>query len=163
MQCAFWRSDNGVGWRHAAVVASAPICKRPCSVSTCSWFDQHVSLSLVRNIRAAEDPVWAAFVASVGRGAPAVFPSHCVVDNVDALISAVWPGGNFRVSDNRSILTMTRDDAATINKLIIERFPGVPDCALSLDTALVGAHFCFAFCRSLIHEQTGLRPIILPN
>jgi PIF1-like helicase len=132
-------------------------------VSTCSWFDQHVSLSLARNIRAAEDAMWAAFVASVGRGAPAVFPSHCVVDNADALISAVWPGGNFRVSDNRSILTMTRDDAATINKLIIELFPGVPDCALSLDNAMVSVHFGFAFRSSLIHEQTGLRPIILPN
>jgi hypothetical protein len=108
-------------------------------VKTCTWFTSSVPLKLSDNIRAQTDPEWAAFVAGVGQGLPVIFPSHCVVPDVDALISAVWPNGDFCVGDSRSILTMTREDAHRINQRIINQFPGVADVSLSLDAALVRA------------------------
>lgn len=111
-------------------------------IKMCTWFAQREHLALIHNVRAAEDPDWAAFVAGIGRGLHAVFPASCNVPDLDALLAAVWPGGNFRVSDVRSILTMTREDAYNINKVIIDKFPGVPDYALSLDAALVSAVAC---------------------
>jgi hypothetical protein len=96
-----------------------------------------MSLFLKVNVRAASDPVWSAFVAGVGRGLPALFPDSCMVADENALIAAVWPDGNFLVDGLRSILTMTRNDAATINNRVVELFPGLTDYALSLDTALV--------------------------
>ena len=60
-----------------------------------------------------------------------------MVADVDALIDAVWPGGSFMCDDNRGILTMTREDAATINKRVMAAFVGDADYALSLDTASV--------------------------
>jgi hypothetical protein len=89
------------------------------------------------NVRAAADPVWSEFVAGVGRGSPARFPDSCMVADENALIAAVWPNGNFLVNGLRSILTMTRKDATTINNQVIEMFPGLSDYALSLDAALV--------------------------
>lgn len=106
-------------------------------VKTCTWFDQRTAMALVQNVRAADDPVWAEFVAGIGKGCPAVFPAECIVRDMDALIDAVWPGRNFRYADNCSILTMTRADAATVNQKIFDLFPGVPDYAVSLDAALV--------------------------
>jgi hypothetical protein len=98
--------------------------------------------------RAVNDPVWAAFVADIGKGQPAVFPATCVVTDVNALIEAVWPGGSFMCDDNRGILTMTREDAATINKRVMAAFVGDADIALSLDKALVifGVVFSFHAC-----------------
>ena len=104
---------------------------------TCAWFCATVKLNLTLNVRAASDPVWSEFVSSVGKGSPALFPDGCMVSDVDCLIASVWPDGNFMVDDLRSILTMTRNDAATINQRVIDMFPGLPDYALSLDTALV--------------------------
>jgi hypothetical protein len=104
---------------------------------TCSWFCATAMLKLTVNVRAASDPEWSEFVAGVGRGSPALFPDRCIVTNVDCLIAAVWPDGNFMVDDLRSILTMTRADAASINQRVIDMFPGLPDYAMSLDTALV--------------------------
>lgn len=80
---------------------------------TCEWFCSTLPLLLSVNVRAANDPVWSTFVASVGKGTPAIFPTSCLVDDVNALIAAVWPEGFF-VNDNRSILTMTRKDAVEI-------------------------------------------------
>ena len=108
-------------------------------VKTCTWFSASVPLMLSHNIRAHTDPEWAAFVAGVGQGSSVIFPRQCVVQDVDALILAVWPNGNFRVGDNRSILTMTREDAHRINQRIIQQFQGVADVSLSLDSALVRA------------------------
>jgi hypothetical protein len=89
------------------------------------------------HFRAVNDPVWAAFVAGIGKGQPAVFPTPCVVHDVNALIEAVWPGGSFIFHDNRGILTMTREDAASINKRVMEAFIGDADTAFSLDKASV--------------------------
>jgi len=129
-------------------------------IKACSWFSDRESMALGQNVRAADDPVWAAFVAGIGRGLPAVFPTQCMVADVDALLTAVWPGRNFRVSDVRSILTMTRDDAQNINKIILDQFPGVPDYALSLDAALVRANLCVC---PLSYTHAGLRPVPLPD
>jgi hypothetical protein len=109
---------------------------------TCAWFCATVTLKLTINVRAAFDPVWTEFIAGVGKGLPALFPDGCMVKDVDCLIASVWPNGNFMVNDLRSILTMTRDDAASINQRVINMFPGLPDYAMSLDSALVrvGAH-----------------------
>jgi hypothetical protein len=114
-------------------------------IKMCTWYAQRAPLSLRHNVRAAEDPDWATFVAGVGRGLHPVFPASCCVPDLDALIAAVWPGGNFRVQDCCSILTMTREDAYNINKVIIDKFPGEPDYALSLDAALVSAQLLAAF------------------
>jgi hypothetical protein len=94
------------------------------------------------NVRACNDTMWADFVAGVGKGLPAVFPTSCMVPDVDSLIDAVWPGRHFMVQDNRSVLTMTREDAQTINNRIIDMFVGDPDCALSLDAPLVSVGVC---------------------
>jgi hypothetical protein len=110
---------------------------------TCSWFGLTQPLKLTVNVRSAHDDMWAHFVASVGKGSPAVFPASCVVANVDSLIETMWPGRDFIVPDNRGILTMTREDAASINNRVIEMFVGEPDYALSLDTALVSTPSLF--------------------
>jgi hypothetical protein len=104
---------------------------------TCAWFCATLSLKLTVNVRAALDPEWSEFVAGVGKGLPALFPDTCIVTDVDRLIAAVWPDGNFLVDDLRSILTMTRNDAASINQRVLDMIPGLPDYALSLDAALV--------------------------
>jgi hypothetical protein len=98
--------------------------------------------------RALNDPVWAAFVAGIGQGQSAVFPATCVVADVNALIAAVWPGGSFKCDDNRAILTMSRDDAASINKRVMAEFVGEADIALSLDKALVFvcSYMCCCVC-----------------
>jgi hypothetical protein len=105
-------------------------------VKMCSWWLDVVPQQLVHNERARADPGWAAFVASVGAGQTAVFPVACVVPDVQALIAAVWPDGNYLAPGLRSILTMTRSDAAEINHRIAALCPGVADCALSIDAAL---------------------------
>jgi hypothetical protein len=131
---------------------------------TCAWYGCTVPLQLTLNVRwqltmhaahssqlthhgahrAINDPVWAAFVAGIGKGQPAVFPASCVVPDVNALIEAVWPGGSFMCDDNRGILTMTREDAASINKRVMDAFVGTADVALSLDTASVIVCVVFA-------------------
>jgi hypothetical protein len=108
---------------------------------TCAWFCTTVPLNLTVNVRAVADPVWSVFVAGVGKGLPALFPASCMVPDVEALIATIWPDGNFMVADQRSILTMTRDDAASINGRIMDKFPGLHDYALSLDAALVSCCF----------------------
>jgi hypothetical protein len=68
-----------------------------------------------------------------------------MVPDVEALVNAVWPGKIFTVPDNRSVLTMTREDAQTINNRVVDKFLGDPDFALSLDAPLVsvGARFSY--------------------
>ena len=102
----------------------------------CAWWSDVVPLQLVRNERASADPEWAAFVKGVGEGNPAVFPAACVVRDVQALIAAVWPDADYMAPGQRSILTMTRSDAAAINSTIASLCPGVMDCALSNDSAV---------------------------
>jgi len=132
---------------------------------TCAWFPLTKPLSLTVNVRAVADPMWAAFVASVGQGSPAVFPSECIVADVDALIAAVWPSG-FKVDTNCCILTMTRDDASMINQRITNAFVGDPDPALSLDTALVSAELCLHLWVLMLKQLislAGLRHIIISD
>jgi hypothetical protein len=74
-----------------------------------------------------------------------VFPASCVVPDVNALIEAVWPGGSFMCDDNRGILTMTREDAASINKRVMDAFIGDADTAFSLDKASVIICDVFSF------------------
>lgn len=105
-------------------------------VKTCTWYSTVQPLHLTHNVRAITDPAWASFVANVGSGRPAVFPDGCIVADVAGLIAAVWPDGDFLQPGLRSILTMTRADAAAINNTIMAKFPGVMDMALSLDAAL---------------------------
>ena len=105
-------------------------------VKSCSWWSRTVDLQLTYNVRASTDPVWAAFVSSVGRGLPALFPESCIVADVDALIEAMWPEEDFLGSSLNSILTMTRADAAAINARIASQCPGVTEYAYSLDSAL---------------------------
>jgi hypothetical protein len=111
-------------------------------IKACSWYRSTISLNMKVNVRACNDTMWADFVAGVGKGLPAVFPTSCMVPDVDSLIDAVWPGRHFMVQDNRSVLTMTREDAQTINNRIIDMFVGDPDCALSLDAPLVSVGVC---------------------
>ena len=105
-------------------------------IKMCSWWSDVVPLQLVYNERARADPQWAELVAGIGEGRPAVFPVACVVPNVQALIAAVWPAGDYLAPGQRSILTMTRSDANDINLSIAALCPGAVDCALSYDSAL---------------------------
>jgi hypothetical protein len=105
-------------------------------IRMCSWWSDVVPLQLIHNVRASADPEWAAFVAGVGEGRSAVFPEACVVLDVPTLIAAVWPEGDYLAPGQRSILTMTRSDAAAINLTIAAMCPGVADAALSMDAAL---------------------------
>jgi hypothetical protein len=102
----------------------------------CAWWCDTVPLQLLRNERASTDPEWAAFVKGIGEGSAAVFPAVCVVPDVTALIAAVWPEGDYLAPGQRSILTMTRSDAAAINHTIAALCPGVVDMALSNDAAM---------------------------
>ena len=74
-----------------------------------------------------------------------MFPAPCVVPDVNALIEAVWPGGSYMCDDNRGILTMTREDAASINKRVMDAFIGDADTAFSLDNASVIVCDVFSF------------------
>ena len=42
-------------------------------IKMCTWYPQREPLALIHNVRAAEDPDWAAFVAGIGRGLHPVF------------------------------------------------------------------------------------------
>jgi hypothetical protein len=105
-------------------------------VKTCDWFNAAVPLQLTLNVRAATDPAWAAFVALIGLGSDVIFPAACCVADVQSLIKAVWPDGEFLSPGVASILTMTRADSAAINATISAMCAGVSDYALSLDAAL---------------------------
>lgn len=105
-------------------------------VKTCDWFSDAVALKLSQNVRAASDPAWAAFVALIGQGSDVVFPASCCVADVQSLIAAVWPTGDFLTQGAASILTMTRADSATINTTIFALCPGATDQAFSHDEAL---------------------------
>jgi hypothetical protein len=120
-------------------------------IKMCSWWRDVVPLQLVVNERARADADWAAFVASIGAGQPAVFPEACVVPDVAALIAAVWPDANYLDHGLRSILTMTRADAADINSRIAAVCPGVADCALSIDNCLDcdSSHYPLEFVHSV--------------
>jgi PIF1-like helicase/Helitron helicase-like domain at N-terminus len=107
------------------------------SLLTCSWFANTTNLFLNQNMRSADDVEWSEFVASIGNGCHAVFPAACVCESVDDLIAKVWPDGNFQVLGNRSILTLTREDARSMNLRILDAFPGEMDYAISKDAALV--------------------------
>jgi hypothetical protein len=107
------------------------------SLLTCSWFSNTTRLLLQQNMRTADDADWSKFVARIGNGCHAVFPASCVCDSVDALIAKVWPESNFLLPGNRSILTLTREDARIINLRILDVFPGEMDYAISKDAALV--------------------------
>jgi len=107
------------------------------SLLTCSWFSNTTRLFLTQNMRSADDADWSDFVVRIGNGCHAVFPSACVCDSVDTLIAKVWPDSNFQLPGNRSILTLTREDARCINLRILDVFPGVMDYAISKDAALV--------------------------
>ena len=115
-----------------------------------------LSFILHTSHRAVNDPVWAAFVADIGKGQPAVFPATCVVTDVNALIEAVWPGGTLMCEDNRGILTMTREYEATINKRVMAAFVGDVDIALSLDTASVIVCVVFSFRVLRMHWVCGV-------
>lgn len=105
-------------------------------VLMCPWWHRTVQLQLSQNVRAIADPVWAAFVAGIGKGLSAVFPTECVVADVAELIAALWHDGDFLTARAVSVLTMTRADAADINFRIAAVCPGVADFALSIDNAL---------------------------
>ncbi len=105
-------------------------------VMMCPWWRQTIPLGLSQNVRASTDPQWAAFVASIGEGQHVVFPDSCVVADVASLIAAIWPDGDFLTTDLRSILTMTRADAAVINQTIASQCRGVTEYAFSFDEAV---------------------------
>jgi hypothetical protein len=107
------------------------------SLLTCSWFSHTVRLFLYENMRSAVDTEWGQFVASVGNGCDVVFSAANVCPTVEDLIAKVWPDGKFQFTGNRSILTLTREDARSINMRILEVFPGIVDYAISKDVALV--------------------------
>jgi hypothetical protein len=88
-------------------------------------------------MRSAADAEWSDFVSKIGDGCHATFPATCVCESVDALIAKVWPDSDFRLPGNRSILTLTREDARSINLRILDAFPGVVDYAISKDVAMV--------------------------
>jgi hypothetical protein len=131
-------------------------------IKACSWYRSTIALKLSVNVRACNDTVWADFVAGVGKGMPAVFPSSCMVPDIDALTDAVWPGRHFTVTDNRSVLAMTREDAQTINNRVIDKFIGDPDCALSLDAPLVSVFARFSEACVVI-QIAGLSNTSLPH
>ncbi len=112
------------------------------SLLTCSWFPNISRLSLHQNMRSADDVEWSNFVSKVGDGGHATFPAACVCESVDALIAKVWPDSDFQLPGNRSILTLTREDARSINLRILDAFPGVVDYAISKDVALVSDCIC---------------------
>ena len=117
------------------------------SLLTCSWLSDASHLQLSENMRSASDAMWSDFVSRIGNGGDAIFPAANVCTSVEILISKVWPNGNFQVPGNRSILTLTRDDAKAINLKILELFPGVMDYALSRDVALVRYLCCLPFLK----------------
>lgn len=78
-------------------------------------------------------------VTRIGNGWNPVFPTECICECVGDLIAKVWPDSNFQLPGNRSILTLTRDDARSINMQILDAFPGQMDYAISKDAALVSA------------------------
>jgi hypothetical protein len=112
------------------------------SLLTCSWFSNSTRLFLNQNMRSADDAEWSDFVSKIGDGCHAIFPAACVCESIDALIAKVWPDSNFQLPGNRSILTLTREDARSINLRILDAFPGVVDYAISKDVALVSECIC---------------------
>jgi hypothetical protein len=109
------------------------------SLLTCSWFKDTIRLCLNQNMRSSGDAMWTQFVTRIGNGWNPVFPTECICECVGDLIAKVWPDSNFQLPGNRSILTLTRDDARSINMQILDAFPGQMDYAISKDAALVSA------------------------
>jgi hypothetical protein len=107
------------------------------SICTCNWYPSSLKITLLTNVRAADDVPFSRFVAEIGEGRATIqFPEHCYCLSLQAMIERVWQyGTKFFSEDLLGILVATRADVVRVNEAVLEVFPGRPDYQFSVDSA----------------------------
>ena len=104
------------------------------TMQVCSWWRDVTRLRFTQNWRAISDPIFAAFLESVGSGElpEVVVPEQSRVADVDSLISIVY--GDSATIMKHQILALTLETASTVNTACLRKWPGVLDERFASDT-----------------------------
>jgi ATP-dependent DNA helicase PIF1 len=104
------------------------------TMQVCSWWREVTYLKFRQNWRAIRDPVFAAFLESVGSGslAEVVVPDSSRVADVESLISSVYDDPSTLMK--HQILALTLETASTVNAACLRKWPGFLHERFSSDT-----------------------------
>jgi ATP-dependent DNA helicase PIF1 len=104
------------------------------TMQVCSWWRDVTHLQFTQNWRAIMDPVFAAFLESVGSGvlSDVVVPDSSRVADVESLISIVY--GDAATLMKNQILALTLETASTVNAACLRKWPGVLNERFACDT-----------------------------
>ena len=93
------------------------------TIQQCSWWNQATKLSFTTNWRAVQNPVYTAFLETVGNGRvdSVVPPDACRCSSFDEIIENVY-GDHF--NSRNQILALTLDTCAEINRRCFAKLPG---------------------------------------
>ena len=107
------------------------------TIQNCSWWREVVMLKLFYNWR-CQQQAWQSLLDDVGMGRlEKVAVEACSVrKTVDEVIAHVWPDAASCPTAQRAVLTLTLDDAATVNHHVINSLPGESTMVYSCDSYL---------------------------
>jgi hypothetical protein len=107
------------------------------TIQTCSWWREVEILRLFHNWRCQRQE-WLQLLDDVGMGRleKIAVCGSAARETLDAVIAHVWSDAACGPTAQRAVLTLTLDDAATVNHHVISSLPGESTMAFSSDTYL---------------------------
>lgn len=107
------------------------------TIQTCSWWKEIVILRMYHNWRSQQQE-WLQLLDDVGMGRceEVVVAEEAARPTLEDVIHHVWPDAALCPTAQRAILTLTLEDAATVNRTIIASLPGDTTLAVSCDDYL---------------------------
>lgn len=105
------------------------------TIQICSWWRDAIILKLQHNWR-AQHPTWLQLLDDVGMGRTdkIEIPADAQRQTVEEVIAHVWADAATSTAAHKAVLTLTLEDAAEVNRTIIDALPGPSTEAASNDT-----------------------------
>jgi hypothetical protein len=146
------------------------------TIQACKWWRDVIMLRLHHNWR-CQQPEWLQLLDDVGMGRrdTVEVAAEAVRTNLDDVIAHVWADAATCTTAQKAIITLTLEDAATVNENIIRSLPGESIVAACADTYMDCKEpdlYTEEFVRSLnisgvppgvLHLKVGARYIIMRN
>jgi hypothetical protein len=107
------------------------------TIQTCSWWKEVAILRMYHNWR-CQRKEWLDLLDNIGMGRldKVAVDGSAARQTVDEVIAHVWPDAASCPTALRAVLTLTLEDAATVNHRIISSLPGDTTMSFSCDTYL---------------------------
>jgi ATP-dependent DNA helicase PIF1 len=105
------------------------------TIQTCAWWREVTMLKLHHNWR-CQQPEWLQLLDDIGMGRidSVDIPAAATRPTMQDVVQFVWHDAASCTSESKGVLTLTLEDAAAVNVMVISQLPGDGTIALSCDT-----------------------------